>query len=121
MLDREIGTFPLIQNVYFLLHVAKPNGRIMSTLTRRDQTFMFIWMQSIFLLLIWATSISFFLGYCRNITNFLFWVFGAGPATFVKNDNANYLKLECLFPCKKKSIPNFFFEIMQRCCIQICM
>ena len=43
---------------------------------------------------------TFFLKYCKNITNFLFWVLWICLATS-KNGDANFDKLWCLLACKK--------------------
>ena len=45
-----------------------------------------------------AAATLFFLIYCKNISNFLFWVLWICLATFIKNDNANFC---CLPACKK--------------------
>ena len=57
---------------------------------------------------------TFFLIYCKDITNFLFWTFLTYLSVSVKNDNANFSKL--IFMCMQKMncIPNFFSEILQR-------
>ena len=43
---------------------------------------------------------TFFLTYCKNITNFLFWVRWTCLAISIENDKSNLQKLWCLFACK---------------------
>ena len=54
---------------------------------------------------------QFFLIYCKNISNFLFWVSWTCLVTFIKKDNTNLSKL-LTFICMPKmtSIPNFFLR-----------
>ena len=43
---------------------------------------------------------TFFLTYCKNITNFLFWVRWTCLAISIENDKSNLQKIRCLFACK---------------------
>ena len=61
----------------------------------------------------------FFLIYCKNITNFLFWVLWTCLATSIKNDNANLQKLQCLSACKNWTpFLTSFFQILLTCYFQ---
>ena len=51
----------------------------------------------------------FFLTYCKNITNFLFWVLWTCLAVSFKKDNANLQKLMFICMQKVNFIFNFFF------------
>ena len=66
---------------------------------------------------------TFFLRYCKNITNILSWVIWTCLATFIKKDNANFKKLwsslkkplTFIFRQKINFILHIFFEILQTC------
>ena len=44
---------------------------------------------------------TFFLIYCKNITNFLFWILLTCLVTSIKNNNINLLKLWCIYTGQK--------------------
>ena len=54
---------------------------------------------------------QFFLKYCYNVTNFLFWVFWTCLATSIKNDNTNLKKLWPLSACQKW--PPFLTSVLE--------
>ena len=56
---------------------------------------------------------NFFLIYCKNITNFLFWILGTCLATFTEKDNINLWKLWRLSACRKQSP---FLTSFMKCC-----
>ena len=72
---------------------------------------------------------NFFLIYCKNITNFLFWVFWTCMATFIKKDNTNLYKLWRLSACQNwppfvtsflrycKNIANLLLWVIWKCLI----
>ena len=72
---------------------------------------------------------TFFLIYCKNITNFLFWVPWTCLAISIKKDNAYLWKLWCLSACKKwtlfltyflkycKDITNLLLWVLWQCLI----
>ena len=63
------------------------------------------------------SSLLFFLRYCKDIKNLLFWLFGACFTMTSKNNTTNLQKtLMFIFMQKIIFISHFFLEILQTCC-----